>query len=979
MRTTLRSALPWLLTLACSSPARAGSHAPVGASRAHAQDEHPRSPGDAWRPLRFGDPREGGYDEPFFAGAHYDSTVTTPDSVLGQEHATRLSHHAEILAILRAWAATSPRVRLEGGGLTHEGRELVYAVISAPENLARLDAIRADLGKLADPRSTSEAEAQRIVESSPAVAWMGYSIHGDELSGSDAAVALGYHLVASTEAEVAELLRALVIVIDPCLNPDGRERIIAMVEQSAGRTLPLDYASMHRGHWPWGRGNHYLFDMNRDWMAGTQPETRARWRMASSFHPQLFVDAHEMGSLDTFLFYPQAKPFNPNLPAKHVEWQTAYATGAAAAFDARGWSYYTREWADAWGPFYSDAWATLGGATGILYEQASTAGFPLRRDSGRILTYRESVHHQVTASYANLRTLAERRKEALADYAADKRRNVAEDTPGNERMLVVRPHGNAAREEELVRVLTQQGIEVWRASAEFEARGLVHAEGGRAESARFPRGTLLVLARQPLGPMLRAYLELDPRYDKEALVEEREEAERRGGTKSYDLTAWCLAHALDLDASWCAATDVPRERALGPELGDGALVLSGSAERVAWVVDGSDDRSVAFAARAMELGLAVLHASEPFTAAGKKLPRGSLLLRRSDQDGTLEQIEERIVGAALDAGVLVFGLTTGRSPDEGPDLGGQKFRLLSRPRVAVLGNAPVSPDSYGNLWHHLDQRTGIPFSLIDAQFLEQYDLRRYNVLVVPDGGGQTIAKAKDAIRTWIEDGGTLVACGGAAAEMTKGRAGLTSVALRGDVLGELASYRTAAERERAARSISVDEATLWGDAQPQEAATQAESPSGAADSSAATAGSKGDEAEPKAPTAEDEAWAQRFSPNGVTLRASVDVEHWIASGMDEVLPVLFGGDDVLLSKAPVQTPVRLDPAVTLRLGGLLWPEARERIADGAWLTVERRGAGQVILFAATPAFRGYHLATGRLFANAVVFGPGLGASQPAGW
>ena len=250
--------------------------------------------------------------EPFFAGTEYSDTIPTPDSLLGQQHGSRLAHHAEIVAGFRAWAGVSDRVTVHTYGRTHEGRELIYAVVTSPANHARLDSIQADLGKLHDPRGLSDAEAERIVRDSPAVAWMGYSIHGDELSGADASLAVGHHLIAGESAEVLELLERVVVVIDPCMNPDGRERIIGMVEQSAGYTTNLDYASMQRGRWPYGRGNHYLFDMNRDWMAGTQPETRGRWRVAQEFHPQLFVDAHEMGSLDTFLFYPQNKPLNPN-------------------------------------------------------------------------------------------------------------------------------------------------------------------------------------------------------------------------------------------------------------------------------------------------------------------------------------------------------------------------------------------------------------------------------------------------------------------------------------------------------------------------------------------------------------------------------------------------------------------------------------------------------------------------------------------
>lgn len=956
----MKPIVPELLAL----PLVLGCSAPV----VQAQSELPRSPAHG-APIRFGDPAELAYTAPFFPEARHDPKFTTPDAILGQTHGSRLAHHAEILACFRAWAAESPRIRVETFGRTHEGRELVWAAISSPRNLARLDALRADLAQLADPRGLSAPEAERIL-AGPAVAWMGYSIHGDELSGADAAVALGYHLVADTTRATEALLDELVIVIDPCQNPDGRERIVAMVEQSAGLTPNLDYASMHRGRWPHGRGNHYLFDMNRDWMAGSQPESRARWQAVRSFSPQLFVDAHEMGSNDTFLFYPQARPHNPELPAKTSDWHRRYAAEAARAFDARGWAYYSREWADAWGPFYSDAWAALTGAIGILYEQASTSGFPLRRDSGAILTYREAVHHQLTASWANLTTLAAHRAEALADYLANGQRNVAADTPGNERMLVVRPTGNLRREEEFLRTLLGQGIEVERAEEAFEGTNVVHSEGTSAATRSFPAGAWLVRARQPARQRVRAFLDFDVRYDSVSLQKEREELERRGRSKAYDVTSWSLPLAYDLDAAWCDARAVRSTRVQSVELPRPALPLSlPEPAPVAWLVDSTSDDCLAFAARALELGLAVHASDEAFTAGGRRFARGSLLVRRSENPGTPAEVWSKVRAAAEFARVEAVAAPTGLAPDlEQADLGGQHFHLLARPRVALLANSPVSTDAYGHLWHHLDQRVGVPFTILDAQGFGNYDLRRYNVLIVPQSWGLSgvLGKNKEALASWVENGGTLIACDSAAAELTAGALGLSAVKLRQDALGELDGYATAVERERAARNVVVDEAKLWS--VPEEKPAEGEAKE-----------TKEAESAKHAPEAEEERHARVFSPQGATLRASVDEDAWITAGMDATLPVLVAGSDVFLAKPPVRTVVRLDPERTLRLSGLLWPEARARLADSAWLTVERKGHGQVILFAGLPAFRGYQLASARLFANAVVLGPGLGADLPTDW
>jgi hypothetical protein len=902
---------------------------------------------------------------PLLPGPHRNAPAA-PDVLLGFPLGERAAHPEQILNCFRAWAAAAPdRVRLESIGRSHEGRELLVAVISAPENLARLAEIRAGFARLADPRGLGAGESDRLLANLPAVAWMGYSIHGDEMSGADASLAVGWQLLASTDPATAEMLRRLVVVIDPCMNPDGRERILSMIEQSAGTVPSFDGSSMHRGRWPWGRGNHYLFDMNRDWIGGTQPETRARWKAILSFHPQLMVDAHEMGGEDTFLFYPQAAPHNPNLPQRQRAWHQRFAAGAAAAFDARGWTYYTREWADAWGPFYSDAWAGLTGATGILYEQASTTGLPLRRPSGRILTYREAVAHQAVASWANLLTLSDGAAEARNDWAIQKQRNVAADTPGNERVFVLKSRGNHEREAAFARMLLDQGIELHRANEAFRGQKAVQALGATADEVEFPAGSLLIAARQPMGPAVRSFLDFDVPYDAATLQTEREELERRGSSNVYDITSWNLAHALDLDAWWCDAPQVATTLLTDAPTRDSAILAPPGAaagqEPVAWIVDGNDDASVSFAARALEAGLAVHWADETFQAAGRSFARGSVLVRRQENEGSAIELAAQVARIAAAASASVQAVATSRAPDEqSADLGGQHFHLLTLPRIALVGNAPVSTDSYGHVWHLLDRTIGISFTILDAQYLTSADLRSYNVIVLPEAGGglrRALEPALEDLKSWIAQGGTLIACGSASAALTQGRLELGATVLREDALEDLPAFARAAAREAAARAVKVDAEAVYG--APAEAAAPE------------------DAEEPSAPHEDEEEWASRFAPQGVMLRGLVDMTHWITAGAGDEMPVFVAGSEVYLSQAPVETPVRLAPAAELRLSGLLWPEARARLAESAWLTVESRGSGQIILFAGPPGFRGFHLASARLFANAAVFGAALGASPPA--
>jgi hypothetical protein len=942
--------LALLLALGCSAAPAAqepGAGAPERGTLGHAA-QHP-------------------YDAPFFPGASHDESITAPEVVLGHALGARPASHADVSSCWRTWERESPRVALETYARTFEGRECTVGVVTSPANHARLDEILAGIGRLADRRGVSDAEAEAIAAESPAVAWLGYSIHGDEMSGVDAGLAVAYHLIAGTGDDVARTLDQLVVVIDPMLNPDGRERILGMLEQSAGAVPNLDVNSMHRGRWPWGRGNHYLFDMNRDWMPGIMPETRGRWRVALKYRPQLFVDAHEMGALDTFLFYPQAKPFNPHLPPGLDRWQKVFGDEQAAAFDAYGWSYYTREWADAWGPFYSDAWGSLNGAVGILYEQAGFAGQPLRRASGEVVTYREAVHHQAVSSLANVETLRANRAEVLKSYAAGRAASLE-----HERAFVLVPSGHPARERWLVDTLMQQGVEVWRREDGFTAADVVDVLGRTDAQRELPAGVFVVPAGQPQGALVRAFLEFDVRMDDEALLEERRELEREGRSKVYDVTSWNLARALGVSSLWCdaEAAVAGAERVTSIEPPRAGAADPQDVPIYGWLVDGRGDRSLAFAVAAVEDGLAVHAADRDFEAGGRSFARGSLLVRRHENGA---DTGARVAAAARATGVLALGLPSARAPGDGPDLGGGHFHLLTRPRVALLSNSPVAPDRFGHLWHYLDRELGVPTTLVDAQSLGSYDLRRYNVLILPPvWGGSLLAPHAERLRTWVRSGGTLIAMGSSAAAVVDEDLQLSSVRARRDVLGELDEWLFAARREQRAFEVEIDPAAVWGDA------VEATATEGAAAAEAA-AQTESEEGEAAPDLERQDAWMRRFSPRGVSVLGLVDDGHWITAGCDRELPVDFAGDLVLFARGPVRTAVRLAAEERLRLGGLLWPEARARMAESSYLTVERPGDGQVILFASQPAFRGYGRATARLLGNAVVVGPGVGASQPLGW
>jgi hypothetical protein len=999
-----------LLAWAASVPtAAAATQATGGATGAKGEDGLAPVLPREFAPVRFGDDDAHAWTAPFFPGAQHDPAIPTPESFLGQPVGSRIASHDEMLAMFRAWDAVSPRIALLPYGRTYEGRELVRLVITSPANHARLDTIRTGVKRLFDPRGVSDAEAEQLLATLPGVAWMGYGIHGDETSASEAAVPVVYHLAASLDPAIMRLLDEVVIVLDPCLNPDGRERIRSMVVQNAGYRANLDHAAMQRGRWPYGRGNHYLLDMNRDWMTGEAPETRARWQALLDLPPQLFVDAHEMSGLDTFLFYPQASPRNPHLPKKLDEWQGVLANDAARAFDRYAWGYYTREWADAWAPIYSDSWGSLTGAIGMLYEQGRTIGAPLLRASGEIVAYRESVHGQVTVSFANLESFRAHRAPIMRDWLAHRREACAPPEPWARRVFAVVPGADVERHARLLRTLVLQGIEVFEASGEFRATKAMGAFGAEEAERTFPAGTWLVPAAQPQGALVRAFLEFDPRIDAETLREEREHLERGKDSKLYDITAWDLGRQYNVDAWWIDAPTV--ERRVLSELRAPRGPVTDPAGAYAWVLDGDDGRSVQYVARALELGLAVHVSDTDFTAvvatgaadpaastAVRTFPRGSFLLRRHENRGVTGDVDALVAEAAARNGAVVWSVGTGRSTGDGPDLGGQHFHLLARPRVAIVSNAPVSSTDFGALWRYLDEELGLHTSLVDCQAFGRLDLRRFNVLVLPPGATRGLGEHAAALRDWVSAGGTLVAIGSAATDLARAPFELSATKLRSDVLDELDGYGFLVQRERASLAVEVDVDAVYARPPTPDAASAA--PAKALEEKGAAPAAEGVADVPKGAEKPDtkggakedaegdtsskpktdpdkkreDAWRARFSPAGVVLAATAHPDAWITAGVARDVAVEFSGDDVWLAKA---TPaVRLAAADSVRLGGLLWPEARERCADSAWLTVERRGAGQIICFRGHPVFRGAWRGTARLFANAVVVGPGVGANQP---
>ncbi|MDX9856656.1 MAG: M14 family zinc carboxypeptidase [candidate division Zixibacteria bacterium] len=898
---------------------------------------------------------------PFYDTESYDPAIPNPNDYLQHPVGQWPNHYHEIVAYARLLAEKSDRVMIDSYGSTHEGRELIYLIISTPENLARLEQYRDAMSTVADPAAlSSSAELDRLIADLPAFAWMAYSIHGDEVSGTDAATRLIWHLAAATDSATMHLLQNVIVLVDPSENPDGRERYLSMLQTYKSHTPNYDPGAMqHSGVWPWGRTNHYWFDLNRDWILLTQPETKGRVETILKYFPVLVVDGHEMGSSDNFLFSPPRQPINYNTPENVLKWYQIYGREQAQALDLHGWPYYTGEWNEQWYIGYGSSWPTLFGSVGILYEQAGVDGNMVRQPGDYILTYHEAVNHQFTSSIANLRTTANHRVELLRDYHNARKAIVMTGRQSGLTFLFP-PGSDHVKLNRFVRSLMQQGIDVSRTTASFTLPSARNTYGETVRSRTLPAGTFVVSTAQPHGALAKAICEFDLRLNQQFLEDERRELEKHGDTRMYEVSAWCVPMAYGLEAyETTSAPSVSMEPVT--DLADPTGRLVNPDATYGFLIDMEGEQTYRILNRLFAKELIVYASEKPLTIEGREYAAGTLLLR---QRGNPDNLADLLGALAEEIGVNVYGVSTGYA-SQGSHLGAPTFQLLAQPRIALVAGSPIDYTDAGSLWFTIDKELEIPHSLINMQQLTWTDLSPYNVLVIPDAWGSSLEQqlgryGASMLSDWVSDGGTLILMGSSAAWAADTATGLSSVRLRRQVLDQLDSYAQALKRELSAESPAIDTLALWyPEKAPAENAAAEQTPGGGPGNSAE----------------ELDEWNRRFHPRGVIMRADVDTEHWLAYGMSDRVPVMVYTDRAFLSKDPVTTVARFAPdGNRLRMSGLLWPEARERWAGTAYLTRERKGKGQVIMFAAAPYTRAYFYGTRQMFVNALLYGPGYTSS-----
>jgi hypothetical protein len=854
--------------------------------------------------------------QPFATGGPYDPAVPTPGSVLGYELGTRFTPHHLLARYLARLAATSRRIRVDTVARSFEGRAVFLVIATSEANQARLEQIRGDAARLADPRGASPAELSAAAARLPAIVWLGYTVHGGEASGVEAAIALAYQLAAGGDRETRLILDSTVVLIDPVENPDGHERHVEDVTRARGAGGALDVptgrgAMVQQGSWPGPRLSHYGFDLNRDWFIMSHPETRGRVASFRRWWPQVAADLHEMGSNSTYYFAPPMEPINKNVPASIARWWDVFAAANADAFAAHGWSFFRRESFDEFYPSYGDSWPILNGAVGMTYEQASSGGGAIRREDGTILTLRDAAWHHYTSSWATLLTAARRSRELVRDYLAFRQSATSDGERAVMRDIAIARDAQG-RADSLAARLLMNGIEVGRLTAAADLRDATAYGEAAPRAARLPAGAYVVDLAQPQGRLARALLEPDAQLDSGFIAQELERRRTGQPNRFYDLTAWSLPYVFRVQAWWTRGPVGPIERVDSARLAaDRTAEAPAAAARYAYAFAPGSEASVRLLGALLADSVRVYFAPRGFREGTSRFPAGAFLVRLEANGAAVGDLVRR---RAAEAGARVEPLATALA-DSGTDLGSNTVFYVRPPRVGLIGGSPISGTSFGAAWYAFDQRLHYPVTTVNAATLGGLSLEEFDVLVLPSVSPGAFDRAlgdggKSRLVAWVKGGGTLVALDGAMSWVGGEHTGLARLRLRRDT-------------------------------------TRADSAGGAP-------------------------LPDRVP--GALVRLVGDTLSPLMAGVGREVPALVVSNRIYSPPkdlAPGEAVLRYAPLARLRLAGYLWPEVPARLAGSVYLWTESVGRGRVIGFAGDPNFRDLLRGLLPLFANAVFLGPSM--------
>ena len=816
----------------------------------------------------------------------YDAAIPRPETVIGHVVGARHTRSHLVAAYYRAVAAVSDRVVVNRHGTTYEGRHLLHAVVTSPENHGRLEEIRLANHQLSDaPGEVTGA----MIETMPVVVHMGYAVHGNEASTSEAAILVLYHLAAGSGPAVDDLLDNAVIIMDPNYNPDGRDRFVNWVNANRGRVATRDGQDReHVEPWPGGRTNHYWFDLNRDWLVAQHPESQSRLGLFHHWRAQVLTDFHEMGSNATYFFQPGIPSRNnPNTPVRTFELTRVLAEHHAEWHDRQGTLYYSEETFDDFFYGKGSTYPDVNGAIGILFEQASARALERMTNDG-VLTYPFTIRNQFATSMSTLAGSLALRTELLSnqrDFYASAA-EAARDNPVKAYVLDLA--GSRTRAQALLQMLLRHRVRVYELARSVEA-------GGRSFHAD---EAVVIPMDQPQTRLIKAAMERVTTF---------------ADSLFYDVSAWTLPLAMGVASGELQryTDDLAGAEITGAAYDGGRLI--GGHGPYAYLMEWNRYFAPRALYRIQGAGLRTRVARKPFTlttgGTERTFDRGTIIIPVAQRDAastvTPGQVRALIDRIVAEDHVIVHGADTGLTPSGG-DLGGPSSSVLVKPKVALLSGPGTRAYEVGETWHLLNERFGIPVSLVDADGFSGLDLNRYTTLVMAMGSYDLDTEDVNRLKWWVREGGTLIAWKNAA--------------------------RWLISRELIDESLRL---------------TPPDTTDIPYEDISATRG------------------AQRIG--GAIFAARLDTTHPLAFGYDRVTP-LFRNHEIFFepSATPGATVARYTESPLL--SGYISPKRHAELANTAALIARRQGDGAVVLFADNPNFRAFWYGTNGLFLNAVFFG-----------
>ncbi|WP_166664850.1 M14 metallopeptidase family protein [Pedobacter metabolipauper] len=651
----------------------------------------------------------------------------SPDSYLGYELGSHFTPHEKVISYFKYLSEGDQNIRLIPYGKTYEGRELMVAVISSKENIQNLEEIRKDNLALSKAQ-----KGVRETKNQPAILWLSYNVHGNEASSTETAMRTLFALVEGKSEKIESWLKNTIVIIDPCLNPDGRERYVNYFNSVVGKEPNSDpMAREHSEPWPGGRPNHYYFDLNRDWAWQTQIETQQRLKLYQQWMPEVHVDFHEQSYNEPYYFAPAAEPIHVDITPWQRAFQITVGKNNAKYFDENGWQYFTKERFDLLYPSYGDTYPLYNGAIGMTYEQGGIgAGLSVVTVDGDTLTLKDRIDHHYTTGMATVETVSAHAGELVEKFKGYFEKNIV-SPPGIYKTYIVKAE-NLGKIKMMSELLAKNNIE-FSFGTDKVLKGYNY-ETKKIETFKTERNDLIVNLQQPRAVLANVL------FEPQTSVSD---------SNTYDITAWALPYVYGLK-TYAIKESVKGNYASIEEKNEAIKTID---RPYAWAIPMGAMQDFQALIALQKAKIKVRIAEVGLTIGGRELPSGTLLVYRTENERIVKGLSAKIAEIQKSMNKVFYPIASG-FVEQGKDLGSSVYPILNIPKVAIVSGTGVSSQGVGTAWHFFEQELKYPVTLISIQGIGSLDLNKINVLIMPDGSYPDNINEK--LEEWIRRGGKVV-------------------------------------------------------------------------------------------------------------------------------------------------------------------------------------------------------------------------------